>query len=132
MPIAFLSLTAPLVLLAAALLCAPAADAIGQRRAGWLSAFGLVYAVGAMTAMYITYTPVGMVRIVGLQTRYFLPVWLILVLLAAALVRRTLAPRLTTEKAAALAVPLCGWYAFIGAVLLFQHYFVGPVYTIYK
>lgn len=132
MPIAFLSLTTPLVLLAAALLCAPAADAIGQRRAGWLGAFGLVYAVGAMTAMYITYTPVGMVRIVGLQTRYFLPVWLILVLLAAALVRRTLAPRLTTEKAAALAVPLCGWYAFIGAVLLFQHYFVGPVYTIYK
>ena len=35
-------------------------------------------------------------------------------------------------KAAALAVPLCGWYAFAGAVLLFQHYFVGPVYTIYK
>lgn len=132
MPIAFLSLTTPLVLLAAALLCAPAADAIGQRRVGWLGAFGLVYAVGAMTAMYITYTPVGMVRIVGLQTRYFLPVWLILVLLAAALVRRILAPRLTTEKAAALAVPLCGWYAFIGAVLLFQHYFVGPVYTIYK
>jgi hypothetical protein len=32
----------------------------------------------------------------------------------------------------ALAVTLCGWYAFAGAVLLFQHYFVGPVYTIYK
>ena len=29
--------------------------------------FGLVYAVGAMTAMYITYTPVGMVRIVRSQ-----------------------------------------------------------------
>ena len=119
------------LLLAAALLCTPSADALG-RRTGWLSAFGLVYAVGAMTAMYITYTPVGMVRIVGLQTRYFLPVWLLAVLAAAALARRALAPRLTAEKAAALAVPLCGWYAFAGAVLLFQHYFVGPVYTIYK
>ena len=85
-----------------------------------------------MTAMYITYTPVGMVRIVGLQTRYFLAVWLLAVLAAAALARRALAPRLTAEKAAAISVHLCGWYAFAGAVLLFQHYFVGPVYTIYK
>ena len=99
---------------------------------GWLGVFGLVYAVGAMTAMYITYTPVGMVRIVGLQTRYFLPVWLLLVLAAAAVLRRVLAPRLTPAKGEALAVTLCGWYAFAGAVLLFQHYFVGPVYTIYK
>ena len=132
MPVAFISLTAPLVLLGAALLCAPAADALGRRRTGWLGVFGLVYAVGAMTAMYITYTPVGMVRIVGLQTRYFLPVWLLLVLAFAAVARRALAPRLTAAKAGALAVPLCGWYAFAGAVLLFQHYFVGPVYTIYK
>ena len=116
----------------AALLCTPSADALGRRRTGWLSVFGLVYAVGAMTAMYITYTPVGMVRIVGLQTRYFLPVWLLAVLAAAALTRRALAPRLTAEKAAAISVRLCGWYAFAGAVLLFQHYFVGPVYTIHK
>ncbi|WP_455502215.1 DUF2142 domain-containing protein [Gemmiger sp.] len=132
MPIAFISVTAPLVLLLAAMLCTPAADAPGRRRTGWLSVFGLVYAVGAMTAMYITYTPVSMVRIVGLQTRYFLPVWLLLTLAAAAALRRVLAPRLTTEKAAAAAIPLCGWYAFAGAVLLFQHYFIGPVYTIYK
>ena len=132
MPVAFISLTAPLVLLAAALLCTPSADALGRRRTGWLGVFGLVYAVGAMTAMYITYTPVAMVRIVGLQTRYFLPVWLLAVLAAAALARRALAPRLTAEKAAAISVRLCGWYAFAGAVLLFQHYFVGPVYTIYK
>ena len=132
MPVAFINLTAPLVLLLAAMLCTPHTDVLGRRRTGWLGVFGLVYAVGAMTAMYITYTPVGMVRIVGLQTRYFLPVWLLLVLAAAALLRRVLVPRLTAEKAAALAVPLCGWYAFAGAVLLFQHYFVGPVYTIYK
>ena len=82
-------------------------------------------------AMGLTYW-VGMVRIVGLQTRYFLPVWLLLVLAAAAVLRRVLAPRLTAAKGEALAVTLCGWYAFAGAVLLFQHYFVGPVYTIYK
>ena len=132
MPIAFISITAPPVLLAAAMLCTAQTDTLGRRRMGWLGAFGLVYAVGAMTAMYITYTPVGMVRIVGLQTRYFLPVWLLLVLAAAAVLRRVLAPRLTAAKGEALAVTLCGWYAFAGAVLLFQHYFVGPVYTIYK
>ena len=57
---------------------------------------------------------------------------LLLVLAAAAVLRRVLAPRLTAAKGEALAVTLCGWYAFAGAVLLFQHYFVGPVYTIYK
>ena len=132
MPVAFLSLTGPLVLLAAALLCTPQRNALGRRRTGGLCAFGLVYAVGAMTAMYITYTPVGMVRIVGLQTRYFLPVWLILIFAVAVAARRALAPRLTVERAEALALPLSGWYAFAGAVLLLQHYFIGPVYTIYK
>ena len=132
MPIAFLNLTGPLVLLAAALLCTPAGNALGRRRIGGLGAFAAVYAVGAMTAMYITYTPVGMVRIVGLQTRYFLPVWLLLVVGVAALIRRALKPALTAERGEALALPLCGWYAFAGAVLLFQHYFIGPVYVIYQ
>ena len=47
----------------------------------------------------------------------------LLVLAAAAVLRRVLAPRLTAAKGEALAVTLCGWYAFAGAVLLFQHYF---------
>ncbi len=132
MPVAFLNLTGPMVLLAAALLCAPKTNALGRRRNGWLSVFAAVYAVGAMTAMYITYTPVGMVRIVGLQTRYFLPVWLLLAVGVAALIRRALKPALTAERGEALALPLCGWYAFAGAVLLFQHYFIGPVYVIYQ
>lgn len=132
LPVAFISIVSPLVLLAAAMLCTAQTDALGRRRTGWLGVFGLVYAVGAMTAMYITYTPVGMVRIVGLQTRYFLPVWLLLMLAVAAMLRRVLTPRMAAAKAEALAVPLCGWYAFAGAVLVFQHYFVGPVYTIYK
>lgn len=131
MPIAFLSLTGPLVLLAAALLCTSGQDSLGRRRLGGLGAFAALYGIGAMTAMYITYTPMGMVRIVGLQTRYFLPLWLLLVLGVGALARRALAPRLTPQRAQSLALPLCGGYALVGAVLLFQHYFVGPVYTVY-
>ena len=131
MPVAFLSLTGPLVLLAAALLCTPRTECLGRRCLGGLGIFAALYGIGAMTAMYITYTPVGMVRIVGLQTRYFLPLWLLLALAVAALARRALAPRLTAEKAQRLALPLCGGYALVGAVLLFQHYFVGPVYTVY-
>ena len=131
LPIAFLSLTGPLVLLGAALLCTPPTEALGRRRLGGLGVFAALYGIGAMTAMYITYTPVGMVRIVGLQTRYFLPLWLLLALGVAALTRRALAPRLTAAKAEKLALPLCGGAALVGAVLLFQHYFIGPVYTVY-
>lgn len=131
MPIAFLSLTGPPVLLAAALLCTSGQESLGRRRLGGLGAFAALYGIGAMTAMYITYTPMGMVRIVGLQTRYFLPLWLLLVLGVAALARRALAPRLTPQRAQSLALPLYGGYALVGAVLLFQHYFVGPVYTVY-
>lgn len=127
LPVALLNLTGPLVLAAAALFCANPREGLGRRRAAGLGVFALVYAAGAMTAMYITYTPVGMVRIVGLQARYFLPVWLILVLLAAALLRRCVVVRLDAGR---VALPLFGGYAVLGAVLLFQHYFVGPFYTI--
>ena len=82
--------------------------------------------------MYITYTPVGMVRIVGLQTRYFLAVYLILMLLAAPLLRRFFRPALEPARAEEGSVPLFAGYAVVGAVLLFQHYFVGPIYTIYR
>ena len=130
LPVAFLNLTGPLVLVLAALLAAAEPQPLGRRRGVGLGVFAAVYALGAMAAMYITYTPVGMVRIVGLQTRYFLPVFLVLALGIAALARKTLAPGLAAARAEALALPLCGGYAALGAVLVFQHYFVGPVYAI--
>ncbi|MEE0801066.1 MAG: DUF2142 domain-containing protein [Gemmiger sp.] len=130
MPISFLNLTGPLLLAAAALLAAAPEPGPGRRRMGGMTLFALVYLAGAMAAMYITYTPVGMVRIVGLQTRYFLPVWLTLTLAAAVLLRRTVRPALSPQRAAAVAVPLFSGYALLGAVLLFQHYYVGPIYTI--
>ena len=44
--------------------------------------------------------------------------------------RRLLAPQLPLPRAERLAVPLFAGHALLGAVLLFQHYFVGPFYTI--
>lgn len=135
LPISFLNLTGPLVLLLAALLAAAQpkrADAFPtRRRVGGAALLALVYAAGAMAAMYITYTPVGMVRIVGLQARYFLCVWLALLPALAVLLRKTICPAITEEKAEAAITPLCACYAVLGAVLLFQHYFVGPVYVVY-
>ena len=125
--IPMLSLTGPLLLGFAALLCAEPQQGLGRRRTAGLGLFAAVYAVGAMTAMYITYTPVAMVRIVGLQTRYFLPVWLLLTVGAAALLRRVATPRAGAQR---LALPVFGTGALVGAILLFQHYFVGPFYTI--
>ena len=115
---------------AALCLCAAETPGLGRRRALGLGGFAAVYAAGAMAAMYITYTPVAMVRIVGLQARYFLPVFLALGLAAAAPLRRALAPSAGVFRAECLAVPLCAAHALLGAVLLFQHYFVGPFYTI--
>ena len=130
-----MNLTGPLVLLLAALLAAAQpkhADAFPtRRRVGGAALLALVYAAGAMAAMYITYTPVGMVRIVGLQARYFLCVWLALLPALAVLLRKTIRPAITEEKAEAVITPLCACYAVFGAVLLFQHYFVGPVYVVY-
>lgn len=130
LPIQALNLLGPVALLAAALLCAPQTPALGRRRCAGLGVFALVYALGAITAMYITYTPVAMVRVVGLQARYFLPVFLVGTLLAAPVLRRSLAPSVPLARAEKAAVPLFGVHALFGAVLLFQHYFVGPFYTI--
>lgn len=130
MPVQALNLLGPVMLLAAALLCAPQTPTLGRRRCAGLGVFAVVYALGAIAAMYITYTPVAMVRVVGLQARYFLPVFLVLTLLAAPVLRRVLVPAASTERAERLAVPLFAAHALFGAVLLFQHYYVGPFYTI--
>lgn len=130
LPVPVLSLTGPLALALGVLLSAAAGQSLGRRRNAGLGVFAAVYGLGAMTAMYITYTPVGMVRIVGLQARYFLPVFLALGFGAAALLRRVLTPALAAERARALALPLFAGYAVLGAVLLFQHWYIGPFYTI--
>lgn len=92
-----------------------------------------VYTAGCMTAMYITYTPVGMIRIIGLQARYFLPVFLLVFWLAAQGVSALWRPHFGRDahgKTENLALTVFGLYAFVSGLLLFQHYFIGPVYTI--
>ena len=132
LPIPLLNILCPAVLLFCAALSVHEKSSLRPLPAAGLGALGVVYIAGAMTAMYITYTPVGMVRVIGLQARYFLPVFLMLLVLVAALLSHVLEPKLAgTGKALNVALVTAGGTAMLGAVLLFQHWFIGPVYTIY-
>lgn len=132
LPIPLLNILCPAVLLFCAALSVHEKSSLRPLPAAGLGALGVVYIAGAMTAMYITYTPVGMVRVIGLQARYFLPVFLMLLVLVAALLSHVLEPKLAgTGKALNVALVTAGGTAMLGAVLLFQHWFIGPVYIIY-
>ena len=124
MPIPLLNLASPAVLVFAAALSAHERSSLRPVPAIGLGALSLVYMAGAMTALYITWTPVGRVRIIGLQARYFLPSFLML--------SHVVEPRLKGDEArpARLALALCTAFAVVGAVLLAQHYFIGPVYQL--
>ena len=132
LPIPLLNILCPAVLLFCAALSVHEKSSLRPLPAAGLGALSVLYIAGAMTAMYITYTPVGMVRVIGLQARYFLPVFLMLLVLVAALLSHVLEPRLAgAGKALNVALVTAGGTAVLGAVLLFQHWFIGPVYTIY-
>ncbi len=128
----FISFVSPLVLLFAAALSVHEKSSLRPLPAFGLGALSVVYMAGAATAMYITSTPVGMIRIIGLQARYFLPAFLMLFVLVAALLSHVLEPRLASGGARAqrVALGVSAVFGALGAVLLFQHYFVGPVYVI--
>lgn len=128
--IELLNLLSPCMLLFGAALSVHERSSLRALPAAGLGGLGVVYAAGAMTAMYITYTPVGMVRIIGLQARYFLPVFLMAAVLLAALLSHVLEPRPSGRKPLNVALGSFAVCGIVGAVLLFQHYFVGPVYTI--
>ena len=132
LPIAFLNWASPVVLLFAAALSVHEKSSLKWKPALGLGALSVVYIAGAATAMYITSTPVGMIRIIGMQARYFLPAFLMLFVLLAALLSHVLEPRLALGRTKARTVALGTATAFgaVGAVLLFQHYFIGPVFTI--
>lgn len=130
--VGFISMMSPLVLLFAAALSVHEKSSLRLKPALGLGALSIVYIAGAATAMYITSTPVGMIRIIGMQARYFLPAFLMLFVLLAALLSHVLEPRLAQgqKKAHTLALCTCTAFGAMGAVLLFQHYFIGPVFTI--
>ncbi|MCI2047014.1 MAG: DUF2142 domain-containing protein [Faecalibacterium sp.] len=131
LPIEVLNVTGPAMLAAGAAISAPRPETAQRLRvSAAVGGWAVVYAAAAMTAMYITYTPVGMVRVIGLQARYFLPAFLLLGTVLAAALGRALAPQKDLRKAQGCAFWLFGLYAVGGALLLWQHYFIGPVYTI--
>lgn len=130
LPVEALNLLSPCMLLFGAALAVDERSRLKALPAAGLGGLAVVYAAGAMTAMYITYTPVGMVRIIGLQARYFLPVFLMGGVLLAALLSHLLEPRRSGRKPVSLALGCFGLCGLAGAVLLFQHYFIGPVYTV--
>ena len=78
------------------------------------SAVGLLglavfYVFGVMAAQYITYTPVGLPHVAGVQARYLLPAFLMLFVLAAALLSHVLAPaRAGGSRAEGLRFPHAG------------------------
>ncbi|EJX05110.1 hypothetical protein, membrane, partial [gut metagenome] len=71
--IGFISCLSPLILLFATALSVHEKSSLRLTPALGLGTLSIVYIAGAATAMYITSTPVGMIRIIGLQARYFLP-----------------------------------------------------------
>ena len=103
------------------------------KSAGGLFGLAVVYAGVVMAGLYVTYTPVAMARVIGLQARYFLPSYLLLCVLGAAMLSHVLAPRFDRGDGRARAVSLgaSALLALASGVLLFQHYFVGPVTVLY-
>ena len=119
-----------LVLVLGAALSVHEKSSLSPRSAVGLFGLAAAYTASVLAGLYITYTPVAMVRVIGLQTRYFIPVILMLLVLLAALLSHVLAPRFDThgsEKAQNTCLILCTAFGVISAVLLYQHYFVGPV-----
>ena len=129
-----MGLSIPVVqLLSVLMLCLGAALAVHEKSsltpksAAGLLGLAVFYVFGVLAAQYITYTPVGLPHVAGVQARYLLPAFLMLFVLAAAPLSHVLAPaRAGGRRAEGLALSVCGLLRPC-AVLLFQHYFVGPV-----
>lgn len=132
MPIAFINVASPFVLLFAAALSTHEKSSLKLKPALGLGTLSVAYIGAALSALYITWTPVGMVRVIGFQARYLLPAFLMLFVLLAALLSHVLEPRLVAgqKKPLNLTLGVSASFAVISAILLFQHYFIGPVYTI--
>ncbi|MFI3168576.1 MAG: DUF2142 domain-containing protein [Faecalibacterium sp.] len=130
LPISLINMVSPLMLLLGAVLAANHKNTLRPLPAAGLGLLSVCYIGGVLTALYLTYTPVGMVRIIGLQARYFLPVFAMLGILLAAGLGKLLRPTGSEETAHAVAFWSAAAFGLVGGVLLFQHYFIGPVYTI--
>ncbi|MEG1070123.1 MAG: DUF2142 domain-containing protein, partial [Ruthenibacterium sp.] len=98
--IVFVSTFGVVVLFFAATLSVHEKSSLSRRSAVGLFLLALAYAGLSMTGLYLTYTPLMMARVIGLQARYFLPVFLMLFILVAALLSAVIAPTQMGEKRA--------------------------------
>ncbi len=108
-----------------------AARPLGLRRgaAAGVGLTALVYAGAIIVGMYVLQSDLFSLRADGLQPRYFLPAFLLVLLLAAGGFSRVLKPAAAEGMPARRAEGLClraaAGLAFFGAVQLFQSYFIG-------
>ena len=80
-----------------------------------------------MTALYVTWTPVSMIRVIGLQVRYFLPVIPLLFITISYFCSKLFKPLDNMEtKIINISNIIPFIVAIISGVLVFQHYFIGP------
>ncbi len=106
--------------------------------------FAAMYVGAVVAGLYVTYTPVSMSRVIGLQFRYFIPPLLMALMALCALLNKFLTangktdtsnaeslPQVCTlqseKRALNVAVCLSVVLAVIGVILMFETYFVGPV-----
>lgn len=128
--IELVNLLSPLILLFAAG-CSAHEGVRAARKTGWAmgASAALLYAF-TYTGMYLTCTPVTLPEINGVQTRYLLPAFFALLVLAAMGMGRTMAlQELRCEKPqktppAWRVLHLSFLWAVISAVLLFQRYYI--------
>lgn len=126
--IGLVSMLSPVVLAFASALSVHEKSSLTLRPSLGLFGLAVLYTGGVLAAQYITYTPVAMVRVLGVQARYLLPAFLMLFVLLAALLSHVFeTTRAGGKKAFHLGLSVCAFFAVLSAVLLAQHYFIGPV-----
>lgn len=120
-------------------MCSASALGIQQKddtRAGGAVALFLAavcYAGAVIAGLYVTNTDVGAIRVSGLQTRYFLPVFLLLFMLASIMLGKAVQPRLNGKGAATsvyartelITLVIAVGVALVTVILLFQNNFIG-------
>ena len=126
--IGIVSMLSPVVLAFASALSVHEKSSLTLRPSLGLFGLAVLYTGGVLAAQYITYTPVAMVRVLGVQARYLLPAFLMLFVLLAALLSHVFETTSAGgKKSFHLGLSVCSFFAVLSAVLLAQHYFIGPV-----
>ncbi len=89
----------------------------------------LFYGCSVLAALYVAETDVYSIRIVGVQTRYLLPSFMLLFMAASILLGKAVRPSLEGEGVAVrtqtITLWICVAVAFVAAISLFQSNFIG-------